>query len=146
MLLFLVCLQYKSNVMQSAIMSVTSFKLNTNPINEETREVAERELNETPERSASAIAELKRLLQVNTDLHYYDDDEFLLTFLRPCHFYPESALNLVSITSSTILYLKTGYIDLWILLCLFIPIVDYNSLQNEKHIILFCFFFYCLAL
>lgn len=78
-------------------MSEASFKLNTNPIDEETRQIAERELNETPERTASALAELKRLLQENTDLHYYDDDDFLLTFLRPSHFYPESALELVSI-------------------------------------------------
>lgn len=72
------------------------FILNTSPIDEETRQIAERELNETPERVASATAELRCLLQEATDLHFYDDDEFLLTFLRPCHFYPESALNLVS--------------------------------------------------
>lgn len=77
-------------------MAVAPFKLNTNPIDEETRQVAEKELNETPERTESAIAELRRLLQAATELHFYDDDEFLITFLRPCHFYPESALNLVS--------------------------------------------------
>jgi len=76
-------------------MSVAPFKLNTNPIDEETRQVAEKELNETPERVASAVAELRSLLQAATDLHYFDDDEFLITFLRPCHFYPESALNLM---------------------------------------------------
>lgn len=81
-------------------MSVAPFKLNTNPINEETRLIAEKELNETPERVASAVAELRNLLQAATDLHYHDDEDFLITFLRPCHFYPESALNLVSKTNN----------------------------------------------
>lgn len=72
------------------------YTLDTSPIDEETRVIAEKELNETPERIASATAELRRLLQDTKDLHFYDDDEFLLTFLRARHFYPESALNLVS--------------------------------------------------
>lgn len=90
--------QFKSN--RKGRMSVAPFKLNTSPIDEETRQVAEKELNETPERVASAVAELRALLQAATDLHYFDDEDFLITFLRPCHFYPESALNLVSQTSN----------------------------------------------
>lgn len=81
-----------------------AFLLDTRPFGEETRIIAEKELNETPERVASATAELKQLLQEATDLHYYDDDEFLLTFLRPCHFYPKSALDLVSKKKSLCLF------------------------------------------
>lgn len=72
------------------------FVLNTSPLDAETREIAERELNETPERIAEAVEELRRLLQENTDLYFRDDEEFLIMFLRPCHFYPESAIKLVS--------------------------------------------------
>lgn len=77
------------------------FILETGPMSAETRKIAEVELNETPERSEEAVAELRRLLHENTDLYYRDDDEFLKTLLRPCHFYPESAIKLVSLSKST---------------------------------------------
>lgn len=72
------------------------FILETGPISAETKKIAETELNETPERVEESIAELRRLLHENTDLHFRDDDDFLKIFLRPCHFYPESAIKLVS--------------------------------------------------
>lgn len=72
------------------------FTLNTQPLDKESAEVAARELNETPERVAEAVPELRRLIQENTDLFYPDDDAFLISILRPCHFYPESAIKLVS--------------------------------------------------
>lgn len=77
-------------------MAKAPFILNTTPLDAETREIAERELNETPERTAEAVQELRRLLHENSDLHYSDDDKFLISILRPCHFYPESAIKLVS--------------------------------------------------
>jgi retinaldehyde-binding protein 1 len=68
----------------------------TDPETDDILEIARRELRETPEVREKSILELRTLLHNATDLHYRDDDEFLLIFLRPCHFYPESALNLVS--------------------------------------------------
>lgn len=59
-------------------------------------EVARQELRETPELRAAALAELRTLLNAATDLSFPDDDEFLLIYLRPTHFYAESALKLVS--------------------------------------------------
>lgn len=76
-------------------MSEEPFVLDTRPISGETRLIAEKELNETDERVPEAVAELRRLLHENTDLYYADDDEFLIKILRPCHFYPESAIKLV---------------------------------------------------
>lgn len=72
------------------------FILNTGPLSAESKKIAEVELNETPERVEESIAELRRLLHENTDLHYAEDDEILKIFLRPCHYYPESAIKLVS--------------------------------------------------
>lgn len=72
------------------------FVLDTNPVSAETQKIAEVELNETPERVAESVAELRRLLHENSDLHFGDDDKTLKLFLRPCHFYPESAIKLVS--------------------------------------------------
>lgn len=82
--------------MKEEMSSDSPFALDTSAIDEETRQIAEKELNETPERVAAATTELRNLLHDATDLHFHDDDQFLLTFLRPCHFYPESALKLVS--------------------------------------------------
>lgn len=59
-------------------------------------ELAREELRETPEIREQATKELKKLLAEATDLFYGDDDNFLIIFLRPCKWYPESALKLVS--------------------------------------------------
>lgn len=75
-----------------------SFTLDTSPLTAEAKKIAESELNETPERIEVCIAELRRLLHDNPDLHYGDDDRTLKIFLRPCHYYPESAIKLVSST------------------------------------------------
>lgn len=72
------------------------FVLNTQPLSEESKKIAADELNETPECVEESVTELRRLLHKNTDLYFPDDDEFLKIFLRPCHFYPESAIKLVS--------------------------------------------------
>lgn len=72
------------------------FCVETWPLKPETVKIAEEELRETPERVAEATQKLRELLQADKTLHYRDDDEFLLIFLRPCKFYPESAHKLVS--------------------------------------------------
>lgn len=77
-------------------MALPPFCLDTSPLNDKMQQLAEKELRETPEIREAAIIELRRLLHTNTDLHFRDDDAFLLIFLRPCHFYPESAIKMVS--------------------------------------------------
>jgi len=60
------------------------------------REVAEKELRETPEIKKKAIEELRSLLQEDTDLYIpIDNDDWIVRFLRPCKFYPESARKLI---------------------------------------------------
>ncbi|XP_049775676.1 alpha-tocopherol transfer protein-like [Schistocerca cancellata] len=54
---------------------------------------AAQELRETPDVTEPAVARLKALLAEEDDLNVpKDDEEFLYIFLRPCKFYPESAL------------------------------------------------------
>lgn len=78
-------------------MTSTEFKLERNvELSPETKQVAETELRETPERVREALERLRELLKENKDLYFGDDDELLTIFLRPCKWYPESALALVS--------------------------------------------------
>lgn len=76
-------------------MAVAPYTLNVGAFDEATRLIAEQELRETSEISQAAIVELRRLLKEATDLYYKDDDDTMKVFLRPCHFYPESALKLM---------------------------------------------------
>lgn len=78
-------------------MSSSEFRLERSlELSPETRALAEQELRETPERVREALERLRELLKENKDLHYGDDDELLTIFLRPCKWYPESAIALVS--------------------------------------------------
>ncbi|XP_055838231.1 clavesin-2-like [Episyrphus balteatus] len=63
-------------------------------------EIAKVELRETPEVREAAIKELRELLHACDDLKYRDDDEFLVIFLRACHFYPKSALEKLKTVAS----------------------------------------------
>lgn len=74
----------------------TPFVLDTCPLTAETAKFAEVELNETPERIEQSVEQLRQLLHENSDLHFSDDEQVLKIFLRPCHYYPESAIKLVS--------------------------------------------------
>jgi len=76
-------------------MAVPPFCLETGPASAELLEIARVEIRETPDVREKAITDLRNLLHSETDLHYPDDDEFLEIFLRPCHFYPASAIKLV---------------------------------------------------
>uniref|UniRef100_A0A1E1WLD7 CRAL-TRIO domain-containing protein n=1 Tax=Pectinophora gossypiella TaxID=13191 RepID=A0A1E1WLD7_PECGO len=63
---------------------------------ESVREIARRELRETPDVVKPAVEELRRLLEEDKDLHVpTDNDAWLIRFLRPCKFYPESAHDLI---------------------------------------------------
>ncbi|KAL4712911.1 hypothetical protein ACJJTC_011981 [Scirpophaga incertulas] len=59
-------------------------------------EIAVRELRETPENIKPAVEELRKLLEGDKELFVpYDNDAWLIRFLRPCKFYPESAYDLI---------------------------------------------------
>ncbi|XP_034231613.1 alpha-tocopherol transfer protein-like isoform X2 [Thrips palmi] len=59
---------------------------------DEYEERARLELRETPEQKKEAVAKLRELLKADPELDVpYEEENFLLTFLRPTHFYPESA-------------------------------------------------------
>lgn len=78
--------------------SPSDFRIERNvELSEETKEIAERELRETPERVREALERLRELLKENKDIYFGDEDEILTIFLRPCKWYPESALALVSL-------------------------------------------------
>ncbi|OWR51026.1 clavesin-1 like protein [Danaus plexippus plexippus] len=75
--------------------SPSDFRIERNvELSEETKEIAERELRETPERVREALERLRELLKENKDIYFGDEDEILTIFLRPCKWYPESALAL----------------------------------------------------
>ncbi|XP_013133734.1 PREDICTED: clavesin-1 [Papilio polytes] len=77
-------------------MSSSEFKIERNvELSPETKEIAEQELRETPERVREALERLRELLKENKDIYFGDDDELLTIFLRPCKWYPESALALM---------------------------------------------------
>lgn len=72
------------------------FDIDTSPESPELLKFAEEVLTETPERREKGIKELRELLKQNPDLQYSDDEEFLTIILRCCHWYPESAIKMVS--------------------------------------------------
>lgn len=60
------------------------------------QEIARRELRETPDVVKPAVEELRKLLKEDKDLLVpLDCDAWLIRFLRPCKFYPESAYGLI---------------------------------------------------
>lgn len=60
------------------------------------QEVAFRELRETPENKENGVKELRKLLQQEPDLVVpLDNDDWLIRFLRPTKFYPQSAFELI---------------------------------------------------
>jgi hypothetical protein len=73
------------------------FDIDTSAESPELLAIAEKELRETPEIRTKGLAEFRELLKKNTDLVYSDDDEMIIVLLRCCHWYPESAIKLVSI-------------------------------------------------
>ncbi|XP_011645132.1 clavesin-1-like [Pogonomyrmex barbatus] len=72
-----------------------SFTVNTNPPGPEAKAVAEKELRETEENVKKGIETLRKYLEEDKTLFYSTDDDFLMIFLRPCKFYPESAYELM---------------------------------------------------
>lgn len=75
----------------------THLKLELEELSPEMKEIARKELRETPDVAKEAIQELRALLKEDQDLVVpVDNDQWLIRFLRPCKFYPKSAYELVS--------------------------------------------------
>ncbi|XP_020706761.2 alpha-tocopherol transfer protein-like isoform X2 [Athalia rosae] len=73
-----------------------TLELELTPPSAQISEIAKNELRETPERQKEAVARLRELLEAETDLVWPSDNEaWLIRFLRPCKYYPESALKLI---------------------------------------------------
>lgn len=71
-------------------------RLEVDEIRPEVKDIARRELRENPDIVRESIQALKDLLKEETDLHApYDNEAWLVRFLRPTKFYPESALQLI---------------------------------------------------
>ncbi|XP_012521881.1 alpha-tocopherol transfer protein-like isoform X2 [Monomorium pharaonis] len=72
------------------------FEFELGPPSEELKEVARKELRETPELQKQSMARLQELLKAEKDLKCpWDNEAWLIRFLRPCKYYPESSLNLI---------------------------------------------------
>ncbi|XP_070153604.1 clavesin-1 isoform X2 [Polyergus mexicanus] len=72
-----------------------SFTLLMGPPGPEARALAEKELRETEENVKNGIETLRKYIEEDKTIHYCTDDDFLLIFLRPCKFYPQSAFELM---------------------------------------------------
>ncbi|TMW54885.1 hypothetical protein DOY81_000118 [Sarcophaga bullata] len=80
--------------------SEEAFNIRVGYFKPDTMEIAKNELRETPEIREAAIKELRELLQSCSEIRYRDDDEFLIIFLRACHFYPKSAFEKMKTTAT----------------------------------------------
>lgn len=71
-------------------------RLDLEEVEDHFKEQAIRELRETPEIVKESLEKFRELLREETTLNVpIDDDKFLVKFLRPCKYYPYSALNLL---------------------------------------------------
>ncbi|XP_018897662.1 alpha-tocopherol transfer protein isoform X2 [Bemisia tabaci] len=71
-------------------------RLEVEDLSPEMKEVARKELRENPDNIQAAIEELRALLQEDEELTVpLDNDTWLIRFLRPTKFYPESAYKLI---------------------------------------------------
>ncbi|CAG4997968.1 unnamed protein product [Parnassius apollo] len=86
-------LQYDSDGTPFVMWGDNQIQLERTPVTEKIyMEKAEKELRETPEIVEKALADLRELLKKETSLFVpINDDNYLMKFLRPSKFYPESA-------------------------------------------------------
>jgi len=73
------------------------FQLDTKNVSEKSKEKALKELRETPENVENGLKKLRELIEneEKQKLNFDTSDDFLTIFLRPCHWYPESAYELM---------------------------------------------------
>lgn len=73
-----------------------TLQLELGPLSEFGREVAERELRETPDVQEKAVRELKAMMkEQEPDIVLPEFDEYYIRYLRRCKYYPESAKELI---------------------------------------------------
>lgn len=73
-----------------------TLRLEVDELRPEIKEIARKELRENPDIVRESIETLKDLLKEESDLHVpYENEAWLVRFLRPTKFYPESALQLI---------------------------------------------------
>ncbi|CAH1187546.1 unnamed protein product [Phyllotreta striolata] len=73
-----------------------TLQLELEELKPEAKEIARKELRENPDTIREGITALRDLLKGEKDLKVpLDNDIWLLRFLRPCKFYPESACDLI---------------------------------------------------
>lgn len=73
-----------------------SLKFELESLTPEMQEIARKELRECPERKKESLAELRELLKDEPDLWIpIDNDAYLVKFLRPCKYYPDSTCELI---------------------------------------------------
>jgi hypothetical protein len=65
--------------------------INVRPLSPALAKLAEKDLNETPERLVGDLKALKEWIYQSPHLHVRTDDQFLVTFLRGCKYSMEKA-------------------------------------------------------
>lgn len=71
-------------------------RLEVDDLTPKVQEIARKELRETPEIKEEAMTALREMLREDKELKSpYENDPWLLRFLRPCKFYPESSYALI---------------------------------------------------
>ncbi|XP_018345716.1 PREDICTED: alpha-tocopherol transfer protein-like isoform X4 [Trachymyrmex septentrionalis] len=87
-----------SDLTEVPFIKIGDFKLEfeLGPPNPELQEVARKELRESPEIQKQSITRLQELLKAEKDLKCpLDNEAWLIRFLRPCKYYPDSSFKLI---------------------------------------------------
>lgn len=90
------CISYDDNQLPYIDLGSAKIRMDKEQAPEWALKKAQDELRELPGIKEQAIKELRELIQAEKYLNLPLDDEYMMMFLRPCHYYPESALKRVS--------------------------------------------------
>lgn len=90
------CISYDDNQLPYIDLGSAKIRMDKEQAPEWALKKAQDELRELPGIKEEAIKELRELIQAEKYLNLPLDDEYMMMFLRPCHYYPESALQRVS--------------------------------------------------
>lgn len=105
------CISYDDNQLPYIDLGSAKIRMDKEQAPEWALKKAQDELRELPGIKEAAIKELRELIQAEKYLNLPLDDEYMMMFLRPCHYYPESALQRVSCEELS-LYLLLLYLFL----------------------------------
>lgn len=89
------CISYDDNQLPYIDLGTAKIRMDKEQAPEWALKKAQDELRELPGIKEEAIKELRELIQAEKYLNLPLDDEYMMMFLRPCHYYPESALKRV---------------------------------------------------